>query len=617
MIRHKVKQFLKFAKENNTNKKIKFAINEFSDDKYSELVVIRLYYDKEVLLFEPPTPPSRPLEVEKTDSSVTLTWTEPQQGAQFVDLYCIYFREADDDKWTEYSTVEYAKSTKIGKLKAKTGYLFKVTASIKTGTTIESQVSEVIYTAEKSEIKSGRKNKSTKSNNTSSENQVTLSKIEPNGTLGCSKETTTTLNQKQANKAPESKTAPPPQVTKTHSQHAFKKGNEKGTPNVPASYVSSKINEPKGSIIKQLYQANKCERLKESSPSIYKLNAAYVHLKDTDLELFNFGRCNEQLHEKVILLVGATGAGKTTLINGMINYIYEVKWEDPERVALAEISVDKKGAIQAVSQTNSVSMYKINHSKHGQLSYNLTIIDTPGFEDTDGLSKDQTIMTKVKALLNSNDIIDHIDGIGFVVQAPLSRLTPTQSYIIHSVYSLFGNDVANNIFVLATFSDAVSTPHVESALKEASIQYNKMFKFNNSALFANMSKKDDNYQLNSLLWKMGIESFNTFFRELEAINPVSLTLTKDVLEERKRLQVLLDGLQAQINHEFLNMQKLEHEEQLLKKYKIEAEKNENFQYQVLLVHKELVMQYRPATNCSQCQVTCHRNCWESYNLNPH
>jgi ABC-type multidrug transport system ATPase subunit len=34
--------------------------------------------------------------------------------------------------------------------------------------------------------------------------------------------------------------------------------------------------------------------------------------------------------------MGATGSGKTTLINGMINYIFNVQWEDTFRFQLIQ-----------------------------------------------------------------------------------------------------------------------------------------------------------------------------------------------------------------------------------------------------------------------------------------
>ena len=617
-VRYKIKQFLKFAKENSINEGIKFALSEFSDKKCSEIVMIRLYYDKEILQFEPPTPPSKPIESQKTESSITVIWSKPEYGAQFITSYHIYFSKANDNKWTTSPTIKFTNNTAtIERLEVNTGYLFKVSATMKIGTTIESQVSEVIYTAKLSETKTSRKNavsKSIKPRDTFPDNLGNASKIKTNTAHSTYKGASATPTQTQGTKASENKTVP--QEKEIHSQNATSKVPGKGNVKVPAIQKTMKNIEPKGSTIKRFHEANECKQLTAGSLCMYKLIITHprVNMKFTDVELHSFGRRDNKLTEKVILLVGATGAGKSTLINGMVNYIFGVDWEDPERLVLIESST-KKGATQAVSQTKSVNVYKINHSKHDQLSYNFTIIDTPGFEDADGLSKDETIMTKIKSLLTSEKVIDHIDAIGFVVQAPLSRLTPTQSYIINSVYSLFGNDIANNIFVLATFSDPVSPPHVQSALDEAKILFNKMFKFNNSALYVSASRQDDKHSLNKLLWKMGMESFSTFFRELEVIDPVSLTLTKDVLNERKKLQIILEGLKTQINREFLNMQKLEQEETMLTKHKNEAEINENFHYQEFMVYNELVplqSKFQMATNCDKCERTCHSNCFESH-----
>lgn len=42
------------------------------------------------------------------------------------------------------------------------------------------------------------------------------------------------------------------------------------------------------------------------------------------------------------MLVGATGSGKSTLIDGMINYITDVSWEDDFRFSLIDVTQDEK-----------------------------------------------------------------------------------------------------------------------------------------------------------------------------------------------------------------------------------------------------------------------------------
>ena len=56
------------------------------------------------------------------------------------------------------------------------------------------------------------------------------------------------------------------------------------------------------------------------------------------------------------MLVGATGAGKTTLINGMANYIMGVQWDDDLRFKLI---AEPNSHDQTVSQTSC--MYHCLH----------------------------------------------------------------------------------------------------------------------------------------------------------------------------------------------------------------------------------------------------------------
>ena len=58
----------------------------------------------------------------------------------------------------------------------------------------------------------------------------------------------------------------------------------------------------------------------EGKPNISRLNAREKS-HGVDFFTFNIGRPTSSRNHKVIILMGATGCGKSTLINGMINYI--------------------------------------------------------------------------------------------------------------------------------------------------------------------------------------------------------------------------------------------------------------------------------------------------------
>ena len=309
--------------------------------------------------------------------------------------------------------------------------------------------------------------------------------------------------------------------------------------------------------------------------------------------------------EKVLMIVGATGAGKTTLINSMINYLFGITFDDDFRLQMIS---ENSGKSQAHSQTRCITSYTIHRMNGFKLSYPLTIVDTPGYGDTEGLKRDKIITHQIQIFFSElgEHCIDHLDGVGFVVQSSLSRLTKTQEYIFDSILSLFGKDVKQNIFIMVTFADA-QRPPVLHAIDKAKIHYNTFYTFNNSAIFADKTK-DENFI--RYFWEMWNKSFESFFTSLEKSQEVSLKCTRRVLNQRKKLDVTIYAIQRKIELGVAKIEELEKEENILLTHQAKIDANENFTYNITLTkqRKKDVKSGTYVTNCVNCNFTCHACC---------
>lgn len=49
--------------------------------------------------------------------------------------------------------------------------------------------------------------------------------------------------------------------------------------------------------------------------------------------------------EKTIMLVGETGSGKTTLVDGIVNYVTGISFDDPFRFTIVQPEEDKEDTI--------------------------------------------------------------------------------------------------------------------------------------------------------------------------------------------------------------------------------------------------------------------------------
>ena len=315
---------------------------------------------------------------------------------------------------------------------------------------------------------------------------------------------------------------------------------------------------------------------------------------------------------KVIMMVGMTGAGKSLMLNNMVNYIYGVNFQDHFRFKLIyeedEFAERKatgdSSTSHADSMTRWVSSYTLYYKEGSRVPYTLVLIDTPGFGDTRGISFDENIEKSLKEFFNNKTHpVNELSSIGLVIQSSQARLTAEQMYIFNAVLDIFGNNVEKNICLLFTFADAQPPPALETVKKE-NIPFSKYFKFNNSAVFSRI--KDES---NAYYWKFGFDNLENYFRHIEVVEPTSLELTKEVLRERQMLHLLLDGLQKGISDGFDSLLLIERTTHVVMELKGTMKANKDFKVKKTVHPQTTKVVNHFITNCKSCMFTCHDPCF--------
>ncbi|KAK2901480.1 hypothetical protein Q8A67_009595 [Cirrhinus molitorella] len=351
-------------------------------------------------------------------------------------------------------------------------------------------------------------------------------------------------------------------------------------------------------------------------PALYRLNTETKHIDGTNgkVRICTYGTKDVDKKNKVILMVGETGTGKTALINTMVNYLLGVKFEDEEWYLIAEAEEVHKD--QTNSQTSEITVYEVFIEENPT---SLTIIDTPGYGHTEGYNKDKEVAEYLSKLFSAEDGIHYIDAVCFVMKASQNQLSGKEHYIFHSVLSLFGRDIENNIVFLLTHALGPPT-NALNAIKKAEIPCRRdgrgrpvHFSFNNQQ---RVEREEEYEQLYRSSWDLGEKGMNAFLTLLEENNRKSVQMTLEVLIERRRLEACVSNLNERIVEKEFKTQELTETEEALGQNRDKIRKCENFVFTVKRVFKEKVLienesrWNRKATCCSVCQENCHvKGCW--------
>jgi hypothetical protein len=317
---------------------------------------------------------------------------------------------------------------------------------------------------------------------------------------------------------------------------------------------------------------------------------------------------------KVVIMVGMTGAGKSLMLNNMVNYIYGVSFQDNFRFKLIH-EEDEIGewhsagddlTIQADNRARWVSSYTLYYKEGSRVPYTLILIDTPGFGDTRGINFDEEIGRSLKEFFsNKTHPINELSSIGLAIQSYLGRLTAEQMYIFNAVLNIFGNNVVKNICLLVTFADAQPPPALATVRKEKiPFPEEGIFKFNNSAVYPGVDDISNEYY-----WRFGFGSYEKFFKQIQGVEPASLTLTNEVLKERDIFHLLLDSLQRWINDGFEALQSIENTTRVVMELKGTMRANKDFKVKRTVHPQETKVVDHFITNCKLCMFTCHDPCY--------
>ena len=158
--------------------------------------------------------------------------------------------------------------------------------------------------------------------------------------------------------------------------------------------------------------------------------------------------------EKVLAFVGPARAGKTSLLNALVNHLFGVQFDSQFRLRLCELRDGRPSPPAA----QWISVLRLNWSLAFPLPYTLTLVDTPPI--------DAASAAQLRALLAARALHapERIDLLCLVLPAATDAVPEETLSAVRELQALLGAEAANATVLIATHADNTA-PRVATTLQ--------------------------------------------------------------------------------------------------------------------------------------------------------
>ncbi|KAB5588720.1 hypothetical protein CTheo_7843 [Ceratobasidium theobromae] len=311
-----------------------------------------------------------------------------------------------------------------------------------------------------------------------------------------------------------------------------------------------------------------------------------------------------------IILVGQTGAGKTTFLSLLDNLFQNKGPFDLKDTWRKEL---ESGLDISHSQTSEPSVYPI---RFGNTMFN--ILDTPGIADTRGIERDKYHLKKVNAMVKQ---MGTVDAVLLIVDGTKGRLDVSTNLTFETIKMMFPRSITDNIGVIMTHVTGPSTLKFRMHTLGGDLEKSSKWPIENplalslgfQEMESEMSPEEKGQERNKIkvAYDNTVDRLNEWLKWLDNdLRPMPTKEIDELYQKSANIEAYIDKALKDIELESKELAKQQEAKDNLSKTK-----NTRAYYEDLYVGKKRWTRTVTRTHNTFCDVDgCNYNCHESCNL---